>query len=75
MLGEMLVDQGVISRQQLDEVLARQKTEKGARIGHLLVEMGYATEVQICEVVAEQLQIPAADLVAVDVPNDVLERV
>jgi type IV pilus assembly protein PilB len=71
-LGEMLCDQGVVSRQQLDEVLELQKKEKGSRIGRLLLDLGYATEVQICEVVAEQLQIPAADLVAVDIPKDVL---
>jgi type IV pilus assembly protein PilB len=75
MLGEMLVDWGVITNQQLADVLARQREEKGARIGRLLVELGYATEVQICEAIAEQLQIPAADLVAVDVPNEVLELV
>jgi type IV pilus assembly protein PilB len=41
----------------------------------MLIDLGYATEVQICEVVAEQLQIPAADLVAVDIPNEVLNKV
>ena len=71
-LGEMLVDQGIITRDQLAEVLTRQKTEKGSRVGRLLVDLGHATETQICEVVAEQLCIPAADMVAVDVPNEVL---
>ncbi|MBN2369474.1 MAG: Flp pilus assembly complex ATPase component TadA [Vicinamibacteria bacterium] len=75
LLGEMLVAQGVVTQRQLDEVLARQKSGKAARLGRLLVEMGHATEAQICEAIAEQLQIPAADLVAVDVPNDVLDRV
>ena len=71
-LGEMLVDQGVINEDQLADVLARQKLEKGSRVGRLLVDLGHATEAQICEVVAEQLRIPAADMVAVDVPNEVL---
>jgi len=74
-LGEMLVDQGVITRDQLDDVLARQKIEKGSRMGRLLVDLGHATEAQICEVIAEQLRIPAADMVAVDVPNEVLSLV
>src|SRR5216684_2436727 len=72
LLGEMLLDQGVITQQQLTEVLTRQKAEKGGRLGRLLVDLGYATEAQICEVVAEQLNIPAADMIAVDVPNEVL---
>jgi type IV pilus assembly protein PilB len=74
-LGEMLVAQGVITADQLAQVLSRQKTEKGTRVGRLVVEMGLATEVQVCEAIAEQLRIPAADLVAVDVPADVLNRV
>ena len=74
-LGEMLVDNGVITRQQLDEVLDFQRKNRGSRLGRLFVDLGYATEVQICEVLADQLRIPAADLVAVDVPNEVLNLV
>ena len=74
-LGEMLVDQGVITGDQLTDVLTRQKLEKGTRMGRLLVDLGFCTEAQICEVVADQLRIPAADMVAVDVPNEVLALV
>jgi len=74
-MGEMLLAQGVITQEQLDEVLLRQNAEKGSRIGKLLVDLGHATEAQICEAIAEQLNIPAADLSAVDIPNDVLNRV
>jgi type IV pilus assembly protein PilB len=74
-LGEMLVDGGVITPSQLDEALALQSKEKGGRLGRILVDIGYATEVQICEVVADQLQIPAADLAAVDIPNEILNLV
>ena len=35
-LGEMLVAQGVISADQFAEVLARQKLDKGSRMGRLL---------------------------------------
>jgi type IV pilus assembly protein PilB len=71
----MLIHNGVVSQEQLDEVLARHKAEKGSRVGRLFVDLGYATETQICEVIAEQLNIPAADMVAVDIPNDVLAKV
>jgi type IV pilus assembly protein PilB len=74
-MGEMLVDAGVLSPDQLEEALRRQKAEKGTRLGRLLVDLGFATEAQICEVIADQLRIPAADLVAVEVPEDVLGRV
>src|SRR5436190_22605820 len=74
-LGEMLVAQGILTEEQVSTVLTRQKAEKGSRMGRILVDLGYCTESQICEVVADQLHIPAADMVAVDVPNDVLALV
>lgn len=74
-LGEVLVAHGVITPEQLNEVLAVQRREPGSRAGRILLDLGYATEVQICEALADQLQIPAADLVAVDVPNEVLDLV
>src|SRR5262245_7373513 len=73
-LGEILVAQGVITKDQLQEALGRQKSEKG-RLGKLLVDFGVATEHQICEAVSQQLNIPSADMTAVDIPNDVLSRV
>lgn len=75
LLGEMLVQHGVLSPDQLEEAILKHRSQKGMKLGRLLVELGYVTDVQICEALADQLQIPAADLVAVDVPNDVLSRV
>jgi type IV pilus assembly protein PilB len=74
-LGEMLLRQGVITEERLKEALELQQKQKGSRLGRVLIDLGYATEVQICEVVAEQLQIPAADLVAVDIAPQVLALV
>jgi type IV pilus assembly protein PilB len=71
----MLLDRGLIDQALLDEILLRQRTQLGTRVGRLLVEGGYVTEAQICEVIADQLNIPAADLAAVDVAPDVLSRV
>jgi type IV pilus assembly protein PilB len=73
-LGEILVQHGVITPDQLKEALSR-KNEGNARLGRLLVDLGLATETQICEALAEQLQMPAADMVAVDVSNEILNKV
>jgi membrane peptidoglycan carboxypeptidase len=43
-LGEMLVRNGVITQQQLEEALAIQKNNRGARLGRLFLDLGYATE-------------------------------
>ena len=75
LIGQMLLDRRLIDQALLDEILWRQRTEPGTRVGRLLVEGGHVTEAQICEVIADQLNIPAADLSAVDVPPEVLSRV
>jgi len=43
-IGELLVDNGVISQKQLEEALVRQNTlANGAKIGEILIDMGYLT--------------------------------
>jgi type IV pilus assembly protein PilB len=74
-LGEMLVAQGIISPEQLQEVLDLQKTEKGTRIGRLLVELGYVTELQLADLIADQLRLPSADLTTIEFSPDAVSRV
>lgn len=51
-LGDLLIDQGVISRDQLRIALTEQKREK-LPLGKLLVKLGFATEVVILNAVSE----------------------
>jgi type IV pilus assembly protein PilB len=61
-LGEILRDEGLISEQQLQAALERQKTEKGVRIGEVLVAMGAATAEDVAQAIWQQRQIPYVDL-------------
>jgi hypothetical protein len=74
LLGQMLLDRGLIDHRQLDEVLLRQKTERGSRVGRLLVDQGYVSEALICEVIADQLNSPRPTWPR-STPQDVLSRV
>ncbi len=74
-LGEILVEQGLVTQEELAQALARQRQAKGGRLGRMIVELGFATETQITEAVAEQLRIPGVDLAAVDIPAEELGRV
>ncbi|AZT90865.1 type II secretion system protein GspE [Caldicellulosiruptor changbaiensis] len=60
-IGELLLDAGIITRQQLDEALQIQK-KTGKKIGEILVEKGYVTEDEILEVLEFQLGIPHVKL-------------
>jgi len=46
-VGDILIGEGLVTRQQVDEALACQKTGKRKKIGELLVECGFVSEDQI----------------------------
>lgn len=60
-LGDLLVEHGLISNEQLMQALAEQK-RSGHKLGRLLVERGYVKEDKVLELVSRQLQIPYIDL-------------
>jgi len=60
-LGEILVQQKLLSEEQLKEALAGQK-KSGRRLGRVVIEMGYASEEQISQALARQLGVPYIDL-------------
>ena len=80
-LGELLVDTGLITREQLDEALSRQQDQK-RRLGELLVEAGVITEAKVTQVLSQQLSVPWVSLSHIDfsrplldlVPTDVAQR-
>lgn len=56
-LGALLIEDKVITQEQLDKALHRQR-EKGGRLGELIVEMGFASEHRVLEALAKHLNIP-----------------
>ncbi|MEN3045152.1 MAG: type IV-A pilus assembly ATPase PilB [Candidatus Hydrothermales bacterium] len=71
-IGELLIKYGLITKEQLEEALKKQK-EFGKRLGSTLVELGYITEKQLVEVLAKQLGVPAMDLTDIKIPEEVLK--
>jgi type IV pilus assembly protein PilB len=55
-LGEMLLESGLLTREQLDLALADHK-KAGLRLGEYLIRKGILREPQICEVISKQLRI------------------
>ena len=60
-LGEILVQQNLISAEDLDKSLEEQK-RTGRKLGRIIVDRGHVTEKQISEAFARQLDIPFIDL-------------
>ena len=62
-LGDLLIQEALISAAQLDEALAEQK-KTGRKLGRVFIDRQWVTEVQIAKAVARQLRAPFIDLTA-----------
>ena len=60
-LGEILVQQKLLSEEQLKNALAAQK-KTGRRLGRVVIELGFVTEEQISQALARQLGVPFVNL-------------
>ncbi len=60
-LGDLLIERGKLTPDQLQTALARQR-ETGGRVGQTLIEMGYVTEGELFAMLAGQLGLPQVDL-------------
>ncbi len=65
-LGELLVREKLISREQLDKALQEQK-QSGTRIGYNLVKLGFIQETELTKILARQYKMPAVDLTRFEV--------
>jgi MSHA biogenesis protein MshE len=72
-LGDLLVQQKVISEADLGRVLEAQK-KSGRRLGRVIVESGLASEYDIAQALARQLHIPFVDLKVFNPEPAVVQR-
>ncbi|MGE4002853.1 MAG: GspE/PulE family protein [Planctomycetaceae bacterium] len=74
-LGQILVDLGYLTEDQLWDVLEEQKQAPGEVIGQVAKGMGLVTEEQITEALAEQWGMPVVHLQETNISPKVLELV
>ena len=72
--GEVLMEAGVLSQQQLDLAL-RQQAKKGGLIGQVLIELGFVTPRIVAEHVAREAQVQLVDLSMLRVEESALKLV
>ena len=73
-LGQILLEKGLITQEQLDEGLKVQKNTS-EQIGRILVDLGYVVERDVLRAHAEQLGIPFLELDRVSVDEDVAKAI
>jgi type IV pilus assembly protein PilB len=60
-LGDLLVREKLITREQLDKAIQEQK-QSGTRVGYNLVKLGFIQETELTKILARQFKMPAVDL-------------
>ena len=73
-LGDILVNQNVLSSEVLDEVLQKQKGS-GKKIGEVLVDGGYITEEEIAQALHMQLGLELVTLTGMTIPASMRDLV
>ncbi|MFZ2956686.1 MAG: ATPase, T2SS/T4P/T4SS family [Candidatus Ozemobacteraceae bacterium] len=73
-IGEALVEMGVVTQEQINLALKKQK-ELGVRLGKVLVELKMCTEDHIVTVLSQQLEIKIIQLEKIDIPEEILKSI
>jgi hypothetical protein len=73
-LGEILIEAGVLSKNQLKSALALQK-KRQLRLGTILLQEGFATEPQVVQALSRRLSVPWVSLWHLDIKDALLDLV
>ncbi|MBI2885273.1 MAG: hypothetical protein HYY15_03765 [Candidatus Omnitrophica bacterium] len=71
-IGDILLERGIVNRQELEQALAQQK-ERGGLLGQVLVEMGAVTEEEVALALTAQYGFPYLPLESYEI-DDAIAR-
>ncbi len=72
-LGEILIEEGILTKENLEEALNHQKKEGGI-IGQILIKLGYISEEALVGALGKQLKIPYLSLPNYSVNADAVQQ-
>ena len=73
-IGQMLIDEGILSPDQLQRALAKQK-ESGDFICTAIIKLGFSTPEKIFSLLARQLDLPYVKLTDIEIDPAVIQKV
>jgi type IV pilus assembly protein PilB len=73
-IGDLLVREGLITKDQLDKALQEQR-QNGTRVGYNLVKLGFIQEIELTKHLARQYKMPAVDLSKFEVDPKIVKLI
>ena len=74
-IGQLLVEGGKITNEQLMTALDIQKESKGQLLGDILVELGYINDEELAKALAMRLQVPYIDLTKTELSQEAIDKI
>jgi len=74
-IGQILVDLGFITDDQLEMLLEEQEQRPGEMLSQIAMELGMVTDDQLAQALAEQMNLQVINLADITVPPEVLAQV
>ncbi len=71
-MGELLLEKGILKKEELRKAIEIQK-QKGGLLGSILVELGYATQEQIAQTITIQYGFPYLPLASYEINQSLVE--
>jgi len=72
-IGDLLIQSGLISREEVEEAIETQSTGKRKRVGELLIEKGLITEEQLLVALSAKFRMPVIDLATITPAPEALD--
>lgn len=75
-IGQLLVEAGYITEEQLSEALRQQKTTyAGEKLGEVLLKMGFVSETQVVHALSTRLKVPYIDLITAKIDIEAVKKI
>ena len=78
-IGQLLVESGFITEQQLDSALRQQKNKEenpeGLKLGDMVLKLGYVSETQLVHALSTRLKVPFVDLTTTKIEIEAVKKI
>ncbi|MCL2693498.1 MAG: Flp pilus assembly complex ATPase component TadA [Oscillospiraceae bacterium] len=78
-IGQLLVESGFITEQQLDTALRKQKDKEanpeGLKLGDMVLKLGFVSETQLVHALSTRLKVPFVDLTTTKIDVDAVKKI
>ena len=73
-IGQILLENGYITKQHLEEALVKQK-DSGKKLGDMLLELGFVSETQLAQALSQRLKVPFIDLTTTKIESEAVKKI